>query len=86
MTAPKTRADQVTIEEYRANTSKYTFQITSGPSPEVAETKVYHIPVEKPKGSIKVQVYHPTNEAVAEGKLQNSAGLPAHVNYHGGLS
>ena len=83
-TAPRFRADQVTIEEYRSNPTKYTFQITPGPYPDVNKTEIFNITVDQPDGEIKVKVYWPTDEAVQKGGLKTEAGLPAHVNYHGG--
>ena len=84
-TAPRLRADQVTYEEYNANRSKYTFAICPGPSPEVGSTKIYEIPVSSPDGTIKVQVYIPTEDAIIAGGLKTQDGkLPAHVDYHGG--
>ena len=83
--APRLRADQVTYEEYNADRSKYTFDICPGPSPEVGHTKIYDVPVSGPDGTIKVQLYVPTEDAIAAGGLKTSDGkLPAHVDYHGG--
>ena len=82
--APRLRADQVSIEEYRANPSKYTLSIAPGPKPEVASAVIHHVQVDQPKGQIKVKVYQPTEDAIHAGGLKTSAGLPAHVNYHGG--
>ena len=82
--APRLQAHQVSIEEYRSNPSKYTFQITPGPYPKVAKTEVFNIKVDQPEGQIKVKVYTPTEDAIQKGGLKTSAGLPAHVNYHGG--
>jgi hypothetical protein len=45
---------------------------------------IYNIPVSQLPGEIKVQVYIPTDEAMSLGGFTKSAGLPAHVNYHGG--
>jgi hypothetical protein len=45
---------------------------------------VYKIPVDPPTGEIVVQVYKPTANAILSGGFNSSAGLPAHVNYHGG--
>ena len=84
-TAPKVRADQVTIEEYRKNTPKYTFPITEGPKPEVGSVKIYKVPVENPSGEIQVEVFFPTEDAAQKGGLKTSAGLPVHVDYHGDL-
>ena len=75
----------MTIHEYRSNPSKYTFQITPGPYPDVAKTEVINIKVEQPEGEIKVKVYTPTDDAAQKGGLKTAAGLPAHVNYHGGV-
>jgi len=83
-TAPRVRADQVTIEEYRANPTKYTFPITEGPKPEVGSAVVYKVPVDQPAGEIQVEVFTPTDHAKEAGKLKTAAGLPAHVDYHGG--
>ncbi|KAF4627519.1 hypothetical protein G7Y89_g10634 [Cudoniella acicularis] len=83
--APRLQADQVTYEEYNADRSKYTFQIAPGPYPEVGNIKIYKVPVSGPEGEIDVQVFFPTEEAVAKGGLKNKDGkLPAHVDYHGG--
>jgi acetyl esterase/lipase len=82
--APRLQAHQVTIEEYRSDPSKYTFQITPGPYPDVGKTEVINIKVEQPEGEIKLKVYTPTDDAVQKGGLKTAAGLPAHVNYHGG--
>jgi hypothetical protein len=82
--APRLRADQVSIEEYRANPAKYTFPIAEGPHPRVRHSIDYKIPVHEPPGEISVEVYTPTEEAVAKGGFQTSAGLPCHVDYHGG--
>ena len=84
--APKLRADQVSIEEYRGNPSKYTLKIAEGPKPDVGNMKVHEVPVDQPKGSIKVQVYTPTQHAIDTGGLKTSKGLPAHINYHGGMA
>ena len=75
----------MTIDEYRANPSKYTFQITPGPYPDVGKTEIYSVPVEQPSGEIKVKVYTPTDEQIKAGNLKAEGGLPAHVNYHGGM-
>lgn len=82
--APRVRADQVTIEEYRANPTKYTFPITEGPKPEVGSTVVHKVPVDQPAGEIQIEVFTPTDGAKEAGKLKTAAGLPAHVDYHGG--
>ncbi|KAI9729403.1 MAG: hypothetical protein M1834_006927 [Cirrosporium novae-zelandiae] len=83
--APKIRADQVTIEEYRKNTSKYTFFIAPGPSPDVGSATIYKVKVKEPDGEILVKVYVPTADAITSGGLKTADGkLPAHVNYHGG--
>ena len=84
MAAPRLRADQVTIEEYRKNPAKYTFPITEGPKPDVGTTTLHKVPVHEPPGEIQVMVYEPTSDAIQTGGLKTSAGLPAHVNYHGG--
>ena len=84
MIAPKLRADQVSIEEYRANPTKYTLKITPGPYPEVGNTAIHNVRVDQPEGEIKVKVYNPTEDAAKEGGLATSNGLPVHVNYHGG--
>lgn len=83
-TAPRLRADQVSIEEYRANTPKYTFPIAEGPHPEVGSTKTYKVPVQEPAGEIQVLVYQPSEDAAKKGALKNEAGLPCHIDYHGG--
>ncbi len=83
--APRTRADQVTYEEYNAERSKYTFAIASGPYPEVGDIKIYQVSVSDPAGKIDVQVFFPTDGAVEKVGLATKDGkLPAHVNYHGG--
>lgn len=84
--APRLRADQVSIQEYRSNPSKYTLKICPGPYPEVGKTEVFQVPVEKPTGEIKVKVYWPTETAIKKGGLKTGDGLPGHVNYHGGRS
>jgi len=81
---PHVRADQVTIDEYRANSSKYTFPVAPGPNPTVGKATIHQVKVEEPQGEIQVQVYVPTQDAVEAGGLKTSNGLPAHVNYHGG--
>lgn len=46
---------------------------------------IYRIPVSDPVGEIDVQVFVPTEEAIAKGGLKTVDGLlPTHVNYHGG--
>jgi hypothetical protein len=45
---------------------------------------VYDVPVSQPLGKIMVQVYEPTNEATLSSGFEKPAGLPAHINYHGG--
>ncbi|KAG0650162.1 AB hydrolase superfamily [Hyphodiscus hymeniophilus] len=83
--APRLRADQVTYEEYNKDRSKYTFAICPAPVTEVGSTKIYKVPVTDPAGEIDVQVYYPTEEAIAKGGLKTKDGkLPAHVDYHGG--
>jgi len=83
--APRTRADQVSYQEYNSNRSKYTFSIAPGPMPEVGSVKVYKVPVTEPEGEIQVQVFHPTPEAMTKSGLATKDGnLPAHVDYHGG--
>ena len=84
--ASNLRADQVTIEEYRANPTKYTLSIAPGPKPETGSAVVHKLKVDHPDGEIKVKVYTPTNDAVQAGEMKSSAGLPTHVNYHGGQS
>ena len=82
--APRLRADQVTIEEYRSNPAKYTFPITEGPKPEVGSAVPHKVRVDQPAGEIHVEVFTPTDDAIQAGKLKTTAGLPAHVDYHGG--
>jgi acetyl esterase/lipase len=74
----------VTYEEYNASRSTYTFPITPGPYPEVGSVKIYTIPVSEPEGEIQIQVFFPSKEAIVKGGLQTDAGLPAHIDYHGG--
>lgn len=83
--APRLQAHQVSIEEYRSNPGKYTFQITPGPYPDVGKAEVFNVNVDQPSGEIKVKVYTPTDASAQKGGLKASAGLPAHVNYHGGM-
>ena len=75
----------MSIEEYRANPSKYTFKIAEGPHPATKTADISNVPVSDPDGQIKVKVYVPTDDAVERGGLESSNGLPAHVNYHGGI-
>ncbi|EOD49815.1 putative alpha beta hydrolase fold-3 domain containing protein [Neofusicoccum parvum UCRNP2] len=83
--APKPRADQVTIEEFRANPTRYQTLVPRGPTPDVGSATVHKIKVARPDGEIEAQVYVPTDDAVRAGGLQSSDGsLPAYVNYHGG--
>lgn len=84
LTAPRLRADQVTIEEYRREPLKYTLFVAEGPKPEVGDVTIHQVKVDQPAGEIKVQVYTPTQEAIEAGGLKTSNGLPAYVNYHGG--
>jgi acetyl esterase/lipase len=83
-TAPKLQAHHVSISEYRADSAKYTAAIPPGPKPKVGSVTVYNVPVSQPSGEIMVQVYKPTDEAISLGGFDNPAGLPAHINYHGG--
>jgi hypothetical protein len=62
----------------------YTAAIPSGPKPTVGSIAVYDVPVSQPLGEIMVQVYKPTDEAISSSGFKKSAGLPAHINYHGG--
>ena len=82
--AHKFRADQVSIEEYRANPARYTADIPPGRKPEVGSAVIHKVEVDEPAGEIDVKVYIPTQDAVESGGLKSSEGLPAHVNYHGG--
>jgi acetyl esterase/lipase len=82
--ASRLRADQVTIDEYRANPTKYTLKIAEGPKPETGSAEIYNVDVQQPDGEIKVKVYTPTKDAIEKGGLKGTNGLPVHVNYHGG--
>ncbi|KAF2089585.1 alpha beta hydrolase fold-3 domain-containing protein [Saccharata proteae CBS 121410] len=83
--APRLRADQVTIEEFRAHPEKYTSTITPGPCPGVETANVHDVAVDQPVGTIQVKIYVPTASQIASGGLGNAdAKLPAHVNFHGG--
>jgi acetyl esterase/lipase len=56
-----------------------------GPYPEVGRVQIYQIPVTEPAGSIAVQVFWPSEAAIAKGGFATKDGkLPAHVDYHGG--
>ncbi|KAE9966360.1 hypothetical protein BLS_007053 [Venturia inaequalis] len=81
--APKLQAHHVSITEYRANPQEYTASIPPGPKPTVGSITVEKIPVTRPKGEIKIQIYRPTADAVISGGFGKEEGLPAHVNYHG---
>ena len=83
-TAPKLQAHHVPIGEYRADPARYTAAIPPGPKPTVGNIAVYNVPVSQPTGEIMVQVYKPTDEAMSLNGFKKSAGLPAHINYHGG--
>lgn len=83
--APYLRADQVSIEEYRSKPTKYTFPITPATPPEVGKHEIFKVNVTEPEGEIKVKVYWPTDDAAQKGSLRSDKGLPAHVNYHGGM-
>ncbi|KIX02047.1 uncharacterized protein Z518_07986 [Rhinocladiella mackenziei CBS 650.93] len=81
------RADQVSYEIYNADRPKYSFptHLVAGPSPACGSATIYEIPVSDPQGSIKVEVYYPSQTAITKGGLRSPDGkLPAHVDYHGG--
>ncbi|KAH7052157.1 alpha beta hydrolase fold-3 domain-containing protein [Macrophomina phaseolina] len=79
------RADQASIEEVRANPTKYQATVPPGPTPPVASATIHKIAVNNPPGEIEAKVYIPTSESICAGGLQNAEGkLPAYVNYHGG--
>ncbi|EKG14059.1 hypothetical protein MPH_08801 [Macrophomina phaseolina MS6] len=79
------RADQASIEEVRANPTKYQATVPPGPTPPVASATIHKIAVDNPPGEIEAKVYIPTSESICAGGLQNAEGkLPAYVNYHGG--
>lgn len=83
--ANRLRADQVSIEEFRADPAKYTATVPRGPTLPVGSATIHKIPVKEPLGEIEVQVYVPTDDAIQTGGLKNADGkLPAYVNYHGG--
>ncbi|KAK7725711.1 hypothetical protein SLS57_003777 [Botryosphaeria dothidea] len=83
--ANRLRADQVSIEEFRADPAKYTATVPRGPTLPVGSATIHQIPVKEPLGEIEVQVYVPTDDAIQTGGLKNADGkLPAYVNFHGG--
>ncbi|KAI1764470.1 alpha/beta hydrolase fold protein [Hypoxylon sp. FL1150] len=80
------RADQVPYEVYNKDREKYTFPTAKvvGSAPSVASNEIYNVPVSNPDGTISVQVYVPTPDAVAKTGLERDGLLPALVNFHGG--
>ncbi|KAI1778403.1 Alpha/Beta hydrolase protein [Hypoxylon cercidicola] len=84
--ASKLRADQVPYELYNKDREKYTFPTAkvTGLAPCVSTNQIYHVPVSSPPGTIAVQVYVPTPDAIARAGLERNGLLPALVNFHGG--
>lgn len=68
------RADEVSLEEYRADPAKYSFTYPTCPGPEVFRVEDGKIPVCRPPGEISVKVYSP----------EGSGPFPVHLNFHGG--
>ncbi|KAF7554207.1 hypothetical protein G7Z17_g3068 [Cylindrodendrum hubeiense] len=68
------RADEVTLEDYRADPAKYSFTYPTCPGPEVFHVEDRQIPVSKPTGEITVRIYSP----------EGPGPFPVHLNFHGG--
>ncbi|KAH7165346.1 Alpha/Beta hydrolase protein [Dactylonectria macrodidyma] len=68
------RADEITLEEYRADPSSYSFTYPTYPGPDVFHVEDRQIPASTPAGEITVRIYSP----------EGVGPFPVHLNFHGG--
>ncbi|KAM5350189.1 hypothetical protein ACJ41O_006694 [Fusarium nematophilum] len=68
------RADEVSIQEYRADPAKYSFTYPTYPGPKVFHVQDRKVPVSHPRGEITVRIYSP----------EGPGPFPVHLNFHGG--
>ncbi|KAK1990901.1 hypothetical protein LX36DRAFT_591649 [Colletotrichum falcatum] len=69
-----TRADEVTIEEYRESPAQYSFTYPTCKGPDVFHVEDRKVPVTRPPGKIDVRIYSP----------EGPGPFPVHLNFHGG--
>ena len=69
-----TRADEVTIEEYRKSPAKYNFTYANWSGPAVHHEEELMVPVSNPDGEIKIRIYSP----------EGPGPFGVHLNMHGG--
>ncbi|KAK1988195.1 Alpha/Beta hydrolase protein [Colletotrichum cereale] len=72
--AAMTRADEVTIEEYRKSPARYSFTYPTCQGPDVFHVEDRKVPVTQPFGKIAVRIYSP----------EGPGPFPVHLNFHGG--
>jgi acetyl esterase/lipase len=68
------RADEVSIEEYRKNPPAYNFTYASWKGPEVHHEEEFMVPMSDPEGEVRIRVYSPAGPGP----------FPVHLNMHGG--